>query len=564
MSDHQYIGKNKRIKILKMTEMKSAEKKTPRKPRTNPEMERAALGCMILAPQENHADLLDKAFSLIPPDALGEPGHADAEPLMSVPANQTILRAIASLRLRGTALDLHLLGDNLLESGYLEAVGGAAYLAGLEDDVFAIEQLTEYIDKLLRHWQARSIVKIQNALARAVEASEPTQGLKARLASLEAVLGQGAGQESRPKRSLLTVRQLFALKLPDDDNLLGDRLLAEGQAMSLIGMGDLGKSRLSLQLAICSIIGWDWLGIPTTAKGRRWLFFQTENNARRLTMDLAGMLRGYSDEQIEYISNRLIIQANLTDLDSITTLTDDQVVLDLQAEVKALKPDIIVFDPLVDYYAGENQNDEQQMRLTVNIMKSIARAVGLKTALLIIHHARGGREATSGAIGWGKTEFGLGSKGLYRAVRAQINIANGDPEDENPPLIIACGKNNNGRKFDPFAVRLNRDRWWYEVEHGFDFENWKNEVSSTKKYAGVGRKQLLKSGDVLARVGTAERPQAEVVRELAGAHNVSEATAKRKILELVNDGVIGSREEQFRGNVKKHIIWATAWSAPPL
>jgi hypothetical protein len=46
--------------------------------------------------------------------------------------------------------------------------------------------------------------------------------------------------------------------------------------------------------------------------------------------------------------------------------------------------------------------------------------------------------------------------------RSQINIAPGSP-DSNDKLVVACGKNNDGKEFPMFAAELNKRTMIYEV-----------------------------------------------------------------------------------------------------
>ena len=355
-----------------------------------------------------------------------------------------------------------------------------------------------------------------------------------------------------PRRTLLTVKQLFALDLPEDDNLLGDRILAQGERLSLLGIGGIGKSRLLLQLAICSIMGWDWIGIKTYAKGKKWMLLGPENSARRLTHDLASMLRGHKVETIDYISDRLIIQPNLMDIDLETCLDDPETVKSLAEEAAFHKPDIISFDPLNEYFVGDDSNKAIPMRETLTQMRRIARASGPKIATIISHHARGGKTGAAGAMGFEKSEFGFGSKALYHACRAQINIALGGEED-NPPLVVACGKANNGRSFEARAIRLDPSRMWYEVEEDFDWAGWEA-LTAGKKAKTAGRpRQMFDDSSVLVRLQDGEKLLKDVVFDITGTLGISDFTARKYIKEMEKDGKILVRIEK-NGMIEKKYI----------
>ncbi|HEY0548311.1 MAG TPA: hypothetical protein VGF13_01845, partial [Verrucomicrobiae bacterium] len=76
-------------------------------------------------------------------------------------------------------------------------------------------------------------------------------------------------------------------------------------------------------------------------------------------------------------------------------------------------------------------------------------------------------------------------------IRRQINLAPADG-DSNGRLIIACGKSNNGKEFQPFGVQLNNDTLIYEIDPTIDIAEWEKEM------AGNAARAPLMNG---ARVG---------------------------------------------------------------
>ena len=85
--------------------------------------------------------------------------------------------------------------------------------------------------------------------------------------------------EPAPARLALTVRtpdEILAQPQDPNDNILGDRLLAKGQSMTLLGPGGIGKSRMLLQWAAASTAGKPFLGLETHGQGLSWLVLQVE------------------------------------------------------------------------------------------------------------------------------------------------------------------------------------------------------------------------------------------------------------------------------------------------
>ncbi|MEN6627448.1 MAG: replicative DNA helicase [Candidatus Sumerlaeia bacterium] len=143
------------------------ENRTPGLP-SNLEAERALLGCLIL---DNR--LIDVALDQFPPGAAaqgrdtGKPrrrGEAD-EPLFFSQAHQTVFGAIMELYETSTAIDLTTLAEKLLLKGQLESVGGAPFLAGLEEDIFAPGQVGEYARIIVEKWRLRRLIRAAQSIA---------------------------------------------------------------------------------------------------------------------------------------------------------------------------------------------------------------------------------------------------------------------------------------------------------------------------------------------------------------------------------------------------------------
>ncbi|MCL5271456.1 MAG: replicative DNA helicase [bacterium] len=141
----------------------------------NLEAERALLGGMILDNRQIDA-VLDVLPSQAVAHALGKdgrrPGRAAAEPLFFSPAHQIIFGAVASLHEQGLGVDLTTLGEELLRRGQLESVGGAAALAGLEENIFSLRQVAQYAQIVVQKWRLRCLMRAALSIADEAAASE--------------------------------------------------------------------------------------------------------------------------------------------------------------------------------------------------------------------------------------------------------------------------------------------------------------------------------------------------------------------------------------------------------
>ncbi len=135
----------------------------------NLEAERALLGGLVLDPRK-----IDVALEQLPPAAVaeartaGESGRrrgSSEEPLFFSQAHQQIFGAIVELYESGGAIDLTTVAERLLMRGQLEAVGGPAALAGLEEDIFSLGHVPEYAKIVVEKWRLRRLIRAAQSIA---------------------------------------------------------------------------------------------------------------------------------------------------------------------------------------------------------------------------------------------------------------------------------------------------------------------------------------------------------------------------------------------------------------
>lgn len=278
-------------------------------------------------------------------------------------------------------------------------------------------------------------------------------------------------------RAPLTMRspeEIVAFHFDDSDNLMGDRLLAKGQPLVLCGPGGTGKSRIVLQIAVCTSVGKPFGPLKVSANGLRWVIFQTENNNRRLQSDLKALRSWLGDEGWRIFSSNVLIHTLETEDDGFILLQDLEVRQQIERVLSEFKPDVVVFDPLGDFLGG-NLNEDLAMREGCRLLSQIAKAGNPERAIVVVHHAGTGRAGIAKAVGWDRTGFGRNSKALHSWTRAQINVVPGS-DDNNGTLVFSCGKSNNGAEFKPFAMTLSA-AGIYEPAPGFDLMAWQLDLS---------------------------------------------------------------------------------------
>lgn len=286
-----------------------------------------------------------------------------------------------------------------------------------------------------------------------------------------------------PRPKMLTLRspgELVDMTFGDDDIILGDRLLAEGQSLVIAAAGGTGKSRLLLQLAASVVSGLDFVGLPTQGEGKRWLILQTENSNRRLQQDLRNIFRWLDADEWAAFNEQVRIHTLESESDGFVNLDSLENLALLEATIEECQPDIIAVDPLNEFAIGD-LNKDCDMRATLSTLTQVCRRGNHKRALIVLHHAITGRAGAAKATGFDRASFGRNSKSLHAWARGQINLAAASAED-NRQLVVSCGKTSNGREFAPFAIALS-DSGIYEPDNSVDIAAWAADMAGTARNA---------------------------------------------------------------------------------
>lgn len=177
--------------------------------------------------------------------------------------------------------------------------------------------------------------------------------------------------QTRPEG--LTIRsaaQILNMEM-SDNSLVGDRIISMGQSTAVLGCGGVGKSRLMLWLAACLLTGREWLGFPVKRIEGPILFLQSENSARRLQDDLSGMVKVFGEApQRELVLNGILIQTPESPADNYLCIGEQEARGNIEAAIRTYGPSVVVFDPLIDFFAGDNENEARQMRKRTSCLRA--------------------------------------------------------------------------------------------------------------------------------------------------------------------------------------------------
>jgi len=213
---------------------------------------------------------------------------------------------------------------------------------------------------------------------------------------------EGAFPEEQKKvHRILTGADIMAMQF--DNPPLIDGLLDEGESLGILGANGLGKSLAVLDIALS-------LADPKVEKlwGRyrktrplKLIIFQSEVTSKALKKRLRAMAQE-RPEVMELIKQLTFPSYGLSGRIA-GSITDDSFYSLCLDDVKRVKPDIIVFDPLISYHDG-NENDTREMRGALDRITRLQDDTG--TACIVTHHL--GENSSSKEVFKGRGSSAIG------------------------------------------------------------------------------------------------------------------------------------------------------------
>jgi hypothetical protein len=351
------------------------------------------------------------------------------------------------------------------------------------------------------------------------------------LAEFETQIAPANGEESAASIKPLNIwrpSQFLEWTEPPGSHLLLPAYLTKGELTTGIGQGGIGKSRLfGLWLPICQITGREWCGIQTGGEPQKWLMLGDENSIARIKGDLQRILANLTDAERSRVDEFLRLQAILGIDDTDLNLGDATTQARIIATIESVSPGGIVADPLSNFAPGDISKPGD-MKEAIRLFASTVRPPAPLAALVILHHARPGRQNIAQGVGWDSGNFGSGGKSLFAAARCQINLMPGKSDDDTR-LVMSCGKSNNCQKFETRGLIFDPQTFTYTVDPDFDVDTWLADVEGRARSG----QSLCTVVEVVSAVRDGYSKTKDLVEHLTEACATSKSTVERVIRKAV-------------------------------
>jgi len=167
----------------------------------------------------------------------------------------------------------------------------------------------------------------------------------------------------------------------DPNQILGRRWLCKGHSCLIVGASGIGKSTLTMQLAVGWAVGRSPFGIKPS-KALKTLVIQAENDIGDLSEQFRGAVMGHLPKDPDMAK---LLQENMVFVRD-TVHTGRNFVDRLQTLIDQHKPDMVWIDPLLSYIGDDIGEQRVASEFLRNWLGPLLESTGV--VLMVVHHVR--------------------------------------------------------------------------------------------------------------------------------------------------------------------------------
>jgi hypothetical protein len=386
----------------------------------NPEAEQSVLGSLLVSPE----NVREVAETLTPHDFFRED-------------HRLIFGAMLELHGAGEPVDLVTVGQKLKTKDQLKKCGGPVFLMGLSEQVGFATNVNFY-SNIVRETALRRQLKAKlQSIITEIDRADTKLGDLFDLADSQflEIAEQYNRNGGRDRQEVFSAEDLLSRDLHPPQDIIGHGILPQGAGLFLTGDSGLGKSLLTLEMAVRMSQGLELWGLPV-GKACKVLIVQAENPEYSMRFRLKRILAGLNLSQ----APRLFLTPSTSRL-NLSKPKDHRVLVERISELQA---DVVFLDPLISYHSTP-ENDNSQMRGFLDHLTDISRSTGAAW-VLVHHHGRpqDGESRYRGASAikdWADTFLTLAPKKAQNRILLELIFAKIRHGPGRAPLILGRDRN---------------------------------------------------------------------------------------------------------------------------
>jgi len=295
-------------------------------------------------------------------------------------AHKIIFQAICNLSEKGKPVDLLTVTNVLKDAGKIEAAGGAAYVASLDNSIPLAPNIAHYAKILRDKAILRGAIDVGHRLVDSCHTSKDDP-LKILNEAQTALVDFENQVSNETKFEVVSIESIADAEIKDNPIIEG--LVGEKESLIVSAGSGTGKSLFMNYLALA--LGnppknglWGLFQIPNEVKS---LIFQSENGFNAFNRRLNRLFKA-SPEMKPGARNVFTIMAG-NDCRLPGSLKDKDFQKLLIDSLLSVEAGNLILDPLISYH-GEDENDNAAMRRSLDCLSLICDKANV--SVMICHH----------------------------------------------------------------------------------------------------------------------------------------------------------------------------------
>jgi hypothetical protein len=262
------------------------------------------------------------------------------------PRHGIIFQTLVALFHRRGPIDLAVVAEELKATKQLDEIGGYQFLISVSGQVATTAQAAYFIGKI------RDLHLVRQTIREANRIIEQAHNLTGSVDDFLSVTKKSISQIGDFK-SVAQAKPIFSFGVPqpgDSSILLGNRYLNRGDAGCLVSTAGMGKSSMTIQMAVHWALAMESFGIKPNGRLRS-LIIQAEDSDGDIG-EVVGSIRSrleLSDSQLAEINERVVIH---------TQKTRKNFLNQLRSLIEIHKPDIVWINPLQSFIEGDIKDSQ--------------------------------------------------------------------------------------------------------------------------------------------------------------------------------------------------------------
>lgn len=313
------------------------------------EAEQSILGCMLLDKESISTSL----------------NHLSAEDFYRE-QHQHIFSLIKNMNEKGKPVDVITVTAEAKDNGGLERCGSIVYITDLINSIPTTANLQNYIDIVKEKSKKREDVKIREQLVKDIQEGHPLNEILSVYSKVEDIIHE---KEKAPTWEISKfLKQDFKEPTAYCKGLIYPRGI-----LGIFGQPKSYKTFLVINMALALATGKTFLNFEISAPVKT-LILQAELSDGRLQERMSKMTPYYGiPEGKLYI--RTIRGAFLNDTKGLA---------EVSAIIRAIKPEVIIIDPLIEFFTGDENKAQDMNSLFTNLEKLLTD----NRSIILVHHLR--------------------------------------------------------------------------------------------------------------------------------------------------------------------------------